>query len=160
MPKRRSNAPVRRTGGKRPTSAATDFRDLPRDRSMRAASSLAISTKRADVSPVAAANLRWTVRSVMPARSASDDTSKGTTMPSTVNIHRVFATSPEKVFRAFVEPDALASWLPPYAFLCTVHEFDTRAGGGHRMSFRNFTTGKSHSWRLSLVVLRKPSGSP
>jgi len=67
-------------------------------------------------------------------------------MPSTVNLHRLFATSPEKVFRAFVEPDALASWLPPYGFLCTVHEFDARAGGGHRMSFRNFTAGKSHSF--------------
>ena len=70
-------------------------------------------------------------------------------MPSTVNLHRVFATTPEKVFRAFVEPDALAAWLPPYGFLCTVHEFDARAGGGHRMSFRNFTTGDSHAFEGS-----------
>ncbi|AXV14509.1 polyketide cyclase [Neorhizobium sp. SOG26] len=67
-------------------------------------------------------------------------------MPSTVNLHRVFATSPNKVFRAFVEPDALASWLPPYGFLCTVHQIDARTGGTHRMSFRNFTTGQSHSF--------------
>ena len=67
-------------------------------------------------------------------------------MPSTVKLHRVFAASPQKVFRAFVEPDALASWLPPYGFLCTVHEFDARVGGAHRMSFRNFTTGESHSF--------------
>lgn len=67
-------------------------------------------------------------------------------MPSTVNLHRLFATSPDKVFRAFVEPDALASWLSPYGFLCIVHEFDARVGGRHCMSFRNFTTGSSHSF--------------
>jgi uncharacterized protein YndB with AHSA1/START domain len=67
-------------------------------------------------------------------------------MPSTVNFHRVFATKPEKVFRAFIEPDALASWLPPYGFVCSVHELDAKVGGKHRMSFRNFTTGDSHSF--------------
>lgn len=67
-------------------------------------------------------------------------------MPSTVNLHRVLATNPEKVFRAFVEPDAIASWLPPYGFTCTVHELEARVGGKHRMSFRNFTTGGSHSF--------------
>ena len=68
-------------------------------------------------------------------------------MPSTVNLHRVLATKPEKVFRAFVESDAIASWLPPYGFTCTVHELDARVGGKHRMSFRNFTTGGSHSFQ-------------
>jgi len=67
-------------------------------------------------------------------------------MPSTVNLHRVIATRPEKVFRAFVEADALASWIPPYGFVCTVHELDARVGGKHRASFRNFTTGDSHSF--------------
>jgi uncharacterized protein YndB with AHSA1/START domain len=67
-------------------------------------------------------------------------------MPSTVTLHRVIATRPDKVYRAFIEPDALASWLPPYGFLCTVHAFDPRVGGGHKMSFRNFTTGESHSF--------------
>ncbi|MBL8583949.1 MAG: SRPBCC family protein, partial [Rhizobiaceae bacterium] len=67
-------------------------------------------------------------------------------MPSTVNLHRVLATKPEKVFRAFVEPDAVASWLPPFGFLCTVHELDAKVGGKHRMSFRNFTTGESHAF--------------
>ncbi len=67
-------------------------------------------------------------------------------MPSTVRFHRVLAVKPEKVYRAFVEPDAIASWLPPYGFLCTVHELDAKVGGSHRMSFRNFTTGKSHSF--------------
>ena len=67
-------------------------------------------------------------------------------MPGTVNLHRILATKPEKVFRAFVEADAAASWLPPDGFLCTVHELDARPGGRHRMSFRNFTTGGSHSF--------------
>ena len=67
-------------------------------------------------------------------------------MPNTVKLHRVLATRPEKVYRAFVEPDAIASWLPPFGFLCTVHELDARQGGTHRMSFRNFTTGNSHSF--------------
>ena len=65
-------------------------------------------------------------------------------MPSTVRLHRVIAAKPEKVYRAFIEPDAVASWLPPYGFVCTVHELDARVGGRHRMSFRNFTTGDGH----------------
>jgi uncharacterized protein YndB with AHSA1/START domain len=67
-------------------------------------------------------------------------------MPNTIRLHRVLAAKPEKVFRAFVEPDAIASWLPPYGFVCTVHELDAQAGGKHKMSFRNFTTGDSHSF--------------
>ena len=67
-------------------------------------------------------------------------------MPSTINLHRVFAAPPEKLFRAFVEPDAVASWLPPFGFVCTVHSLEARTGGSHRMSFRNFTTGDSHSF--------------
>lgn len=67
-------------------------------------------------------------------------------MPSTIRLHRVFATKPEKLYRAFIEPDAIASWLPPFGFTCTVHELDAKVGGKHRMSFRNFTTGDSHSF--------------
>ena len=67
-------------------------------------------------------------------------------MPSTIRLHRVIATRPEKLYRALVEPDALASGLPPQGFLCTVHELEARVGGHHRMSFRNFTTGQSHSF--------------
>ena len=67
-------------------------------------------------------------------------------MPNTVRLHRVLTASPEKVYRAFVEPDAIASWLPPFGFLCTVHELDAKVGGRHRMSFRNFTTGDGHSF--------------
>jgi uncharacterized protein YndB with AHSA1/START domain len=67
-------------------------------------------------------------------------------MPGTVRLDRVITAKPDKVFRAFIEPDAIASWYPPYGFLCTVHELDARVGGTHRMSFRNFTTGGSHSF--------------
>lgn len=67
-------------------------------------------------------------------------------MPNTIRLHRVIAAKPEKLYRAFLEPDAIASWLPPFGFTCTVHELDAKVGGNHRMSFRNFTTGKSHSF--------------
>ena len=67
-------------------------------------------------------------------------------MPNTIQLHKVFAAKPEKVYRAFLESDAIASWLPPYGFVCTVHELDARVGGSHKMSFRNFTTGKGHSF--------------
>ena len=67
-------------------------------------------------------------------------------MPNTVRLHRVLATTPDKVYRAFIEPDAMAKWLPPNGFACTVHHLEARVGGTHKMSFRNFTTGDSHSF--------------
>lgn len=67
-------------------------------------------------------------------------------MPSTIRLHRVLATTPEKVYRAFLEADALAKWLPPNGFLCTVHHSEPVVGGTFRMSFRNFTTGNSHAF--------------
>ena len=67
-------------------------------------------------------------------------------MPSTVRLHRVLTAKPDKVYRAFIEADAVARWLPPNGFTCTVHQLDAKVGGSHRMSFRNFTTGNSHSF--------------
>ncbi len=67
-------------------------------------------------------------------------------MPGTVRLHRVLATTPEKLYRAFLEADALAKWLPPNGFACTVHHLEARVGGTHRMSFRNFSTGNGHSF--------------
>ncbi|WP_027059712.1 SRPBCC family protein [Mesorhizobium loti] len=67
-------------------------------------------------------------------------------MPGTVRLHRVLTTSPEKAYRAFVEADALAKWLPPNGFTCTVHQFEAKVGGTFKMSFRNFTTGGSHAF--------------
>jgi uncharacterized protein YndB with AHSA1/START domain len=64
----------------------------------------------------------------------------------TVHLHRVLRGTPERVYRAFTEPDAMAKWLPPYGFTCTVHHMDAKVGGGFKMSFRNFTTGNSHSF--------------
>ena len=67
-------------------------------------------------------------------------------MPGTVRLHRVLTTSPEKVYRAFLEADALAKWLPPNGFTCTVHHLEPKVGGTFKMSFRNFTTGNSHAF--------------
>ena len=63
-----------------------------------------------------------------------------------VHLHRVLKTSPEKVYRAFLEASALAKWLPPYGFTCTVHHLEPQVGGTFRMSFHNFTSGNSHSF--------------
>jgi uncharacterized protein YndB with AHSA1/START domain len=67
-------------------------------------------------------------------------------MSNSVSLHRILKTSPEKVYRAFTEPSAIASWLPPYGFLCTVHEMNATKGGSFRMSFQNFSTANSHSF--------------
>jgi uncharacterized protein YndB with AHSA1/START domain len=67
-------------------------------------------------------------------------------MPNAVRLHRVLTTKPDKLYRAFIEADALAKWLPPNGFTCTVHRLEAKVGGTHRMSFRNFTTGMSHSF--------------
>lgn len=68
-------------------------------------------------------------------------------MPSrAVRLHRVLRTRPEKVYRAFLEAGAMAKWLPPYGFTCTVHQMDPRVGGTFRMSFHNFSTGDGHSF--------------
>jgi uncharacterized protein YndB with AHSA1/START domain len=67
-------------------------------------------------------------------------------MPNTVRFHRVLRATPERVYRAFLDPDAMAKWLPPNGFTGKVHHLDTSVGGAHRMSFTNFTTGRSHSF--------------
>ena len=64
----------------------------------------------------------------------------------TVRLHRVLRCPPERAYRAFVEPDAYARWLPPHGFTGQVHEMDARVGGTYRMSFRNFSSGHSHSF--------------
>jgi uncharacterized protein YndB with AHSA1/START domain len=68
-------------------------------------------------------------------------------MPTgTIRLHRVLRAKPERVYRAFLEPDAIAKWLPPYGFTCKVHEMDARVGGTYKMSFTNFSTGNGHSF--------------
>lgn len=71
-----------------------------------------------------------------------------------VSLHRVLKASPEKVYRAFTESLAIGSWLPPYGFLCTVHQMDARVGGTYHMSFTNFSTGNSHSFRGEYLELK------
>jgi len=65
---------------------------------------------------------------------------------NSVSLHRVLKASPAKVYRAFTEANAIASWLPPYGFLCTVHEMNVKVDGTFRMSFHNFSTGNGHSF--------------
>jgi uncharacterized protein YndB with AHSA1/START domain len=67
-------------------------------------------------------------------------------MPSTVQFHRVLQTKPERLYRAFIDPDAMAKWLPPNGFTGKVHHMDARVGGTYKMSFTNFTSGNSHSF--------------
>lgn len=67
-------------------------------------------------------------------------------MPGTIRLHRVFKATPERAYRAFLDPDAQAKWLPPYGFTCKVHHLDARVGGTYKMSFTNFSTGNGHSF--------------
>jgi uncharacterized protein YndB with AHSA1/START domain len=67
-------------------------------------------------------------------------------VPNTIRLHRVLRTTPEKVYRAFLDPDAKVKWLPPHGFTAKVHHMDPRVGGTYKMSFTNFSTGQSHSF--------------
>jgi uncharacterized protein YndB with AHSA1/START domain len=67
-------------------------------------------------------------------------------MPSTIRLHRVFKTTPERLYKAFLDPQAMVKWLPPNGFTGKVDKMDARAGGSYHMSFTNFTTGSSHSF--------------
>src|SRR5258705_838519 len=75
---------------------------------------------------------------------------------NTIQLHRVLRATPEKIYRAFLDPDAKAKWLPPNGFTAKVHHLDAKVGGTHKMSFTNFTTGKGHSFGGTYVEL-KPS---
>ena len=72
---------------------------------------------------------------------------------NTVRLHRVLKAQPDRVYRAFLDPDAMAKWLPPHGFTGKVHQIDARVGGGYRMSFTNFGTGQSHSFGGTYVEL-------
>ena len=67
-------------------------------------------------------------------------------MPNTVKFHRVLKAPPERVYKAFLDADAMPKWLPPHGFTCKVHHMDPKVGGTYKMSFTNFSTGKSHSF--------------
>jgi len=74
-------------------------------------------------------------------------------MPHTIRLHRVLPAKPDRVYRAFIDPDAKVKWLPPYGFTGKVYHHDARVGGTYKMSFANFTTGNSHSWSGEFVEL-------
>jgi uncharacterized protein YndB with AHSA1/START domain len=67
-------------------------------------------------------------------------------MPGTIRLHRVLRAAPERVYRAFIDPDAMVKWLPPHGFTGRIHHMDARVGGAYRMSFTNFTTGTTHAF--------------
>jgi uncharacterized protein YndB with AHSA1/START domain len=73
---------------------------------------------------------------------------------NTVRLHRVLRATPERLYRAFLDADALAKWMPPNGFTCKVHHLDAKVGGTYRMSFTNFTTGKSHSFGGTYLELK------
>jgi uncharacterized protein YndB with AHSA1/START domain len=73
---------------------------------------------------------------------------------STIKLHRVFKAAPEKIYRAFIDADAQAKWLPPNGFTCKVHHMDSKVGGTYKMSFTNFTSGKSHSFGGKYLELK------
>lgn len=75
-------------------------------------------------------------------------------MANSVTLHRVVKATPEKVYRAFTEANALAAWLPPYGFLCVVHNLDAKPGGKYKMSFINFSTGNGHSFGGEFLELK------
>ncbi len=79
-----------------------------------------------------------------------------TSTPSshTVRFHRVLRAKPERVYRAFIDPDAMSKWLPPHGFTGRVHHMDATVGGGYKMSFTNFSSGKSHSFGGTYLELR------
>ncbi len=73
---------------------------------------------------------------------------------NTIRLHRVLRGTPDRVYRAFIDPDAMVKWLPPFGFTAKMHESDVREGGGYRMSFTNFTTGASHTFGGTYVELK------
>lgn len=74
-------------------------------------------------------------------------------MPNTIRLHRVLRATPERVYRAFIDPDAMVKWLPPNGFTGKMHHMDSRVGGSYKMSFTNFSTGKSHEFGGEFVEL-------
>jgi uncharacterized protein YndB with AHSA1/START domain len=76
---------------------------------------------------------------------------------NTVRLHRAIRATPEKIYKAFLDADAMAKWLPPNGFTCKVHHLDAKVGGSYKMTFTNFTTGKSHSFGGTYLELKRTS---
>src|SRR5438105_15027149 len=88
--------------------------------------------------------------------SQSERTERTRLMPTnTIRIHRVLRAAPEKIYRAFLDPEAMSKWLPPNGFTGKVHEMEAKVGGSYKMSFTNFTTGQSHSFGGTYLELMR-----
>src|ERR1041385_4248266 len=85
---------------------------------------------------------------------SQNKTNMTTNNTNTVRFHRVLRAKPERVYRAFIDPDAMAKWLPPNGFTGKVHQMDAKVGGTYKMSFPNFSTGKSHSFGGKYLELK------
>ena len=72
---------------------------------------------------------------------------------NTIKLHRIIRSNPEKLYRAFLDPEAICKWMPPYGFTCKIEHLDSKAGGTYRMSFTNFSTGKKHSFGGKYIEL-------
>src|SRR3989449_546522 len=90
--------------------------------------------------------MSWSAHSVRRNNENESETNMTTNNTNTVRLHRVLRATPERICRAFLDADALAKWLPPNGFTGKVHHLDAKVGGTYKMSFTNFTTGKSHSF--------------
>src|SRR3954463_13691846 len=86
-------------------------------------------------------------------RNRSRAKERATMATNTIRLHRVLRADPDRIYRAFLDPDAMVKWLPPNGFTGKVHHMDAKVGGGHKMSFTNFTPGKSHSFGGTYVEL-------
>src|SRR3989337_1088671 len=84
----------------------------------------------------------------------AESNAKQTTVTSTIRLHRVLKAPPERVYKAILDPAAYSKWLPPHGFTCTVHHLDAKVGGTYKMSFTNFSTGKSHSFGDKYLELK------
>jgi uncharacterized protein YndB with AHSA1/START domain len=89
---------------------------------------------------------KFLVRRISFGKTLGSDSPFLTMETNTIRLHRVLRAKPERIYRAFLDADALAKWLPPHGFTGKVHSMDAKVGGGFKMSFTNFTTGKSHSF--------------
>lgn len=88
----------------------------------------------------------------MPTQTAEANAQQ--TATGTVRLHRVLKAPPERIYKAILDPAANAKWLPPYGFTCTVHQLDAKVGGAYKMSFTNFSTGKSQSFAGKYLELK------
>lgn len=88
---------------------------------------------------------------------ATSNTTNAANATNTIRLHRVLRAPPERIYRAFLDPAAMAKWLPPHGFTGQVHDMDARVGGGYRMSFTNFGSGRSHSFTGRYVELTPPT---